>query len=88
MAGTSLHLDGDALRVVHPEKPGRNLIPLVRLDHIVAWNGVNLSDDLLHRCAADGRSGYLGHPKRAFPRAGQRPADRQSTPATSPVPGL
>lgn len=55
-AGTSLHLDGDALRVVHPERPGRHLIPLVRIDHIVAWNGVDLSDDLLHRCAADGRS--------------------------------
>ncbi len=55
-AGTSLHLDGDALRVFHPERSGRNLIPLVRLDHIVAWNGVDLSDDLLHRCAADGRS--------------------------------
>lgn len=55
-AGTSLHLDGDALRVFHPERSGRNLVPLVRIDHIVAWNGVDLSDDLLHRCAADGRS--------------------------------
>jgi CRISP-associated protein Cas1 len=54
--GTSLHLDGDALRIAHPERPGRHLLPLVRLDHIVAWNGVDLSDDLLHRCAADGRS--------------------------------
>ena len=54
--GTSLHLDGDALRIVHPDRPGRHLMPLVRLDHIVAWNGVDLSDDLLHRCAADGRS--------------------------------
>jgi CRISPR-associated protein Cas1 len=54
--GTSLHLDGDALRIVHPDRPGRNLVPLVRLDHIVAWNGVDLTDDLLHRCAADGRS--------------------------------
>lgn len=54
--GTSLHLDGDALRIVHPDKPGRHLVPLVRLDHIVAWNGVDLSDDLIHRCAADGRS--------------------------------
>lgn len=54
--GTSLHLDGDALRVVHPDRPGRHLVPLVRLDHIVAWNGVDLTDDLLHRCAADGRS--------------------------------
>lgn len=55
-AGTSLHLDGETLRVYHPERTGRNLIPLVRIDHIVAWNGVDLSDDLLHRCAADGRS--------------------------------
>jgi CRISPR-associated protein Cas1 len=55
-AGTSLHLDGDALRIVHPERLGRHLIPLMRIDHIVAWNGVDLSDDLLHRCAADGRS--------------------------------
>ncbi len=54
--GTSLHLDGDAMRVVHPERPGRHLVPLVRIDHIVAWNGVALSEDLRHRCAADGRS--------------------------------
>lgn len=54
--GISLHLDGDALRIAHPEKPGRYLLPLVRLDHIVAWNGVALTDDLVHRCAADGRS--------------------------------
>jgi CRISPR-associated protein Cas1 len=54
--GTSLRLDGDALRVVHPDQPGRRLVPLIRVDHIVAWNGVNLTDDLLHRCAADGRS--------------------------------
>ncbi|GAA3852254.1 type I-C CRISPR-associated endonuclease Cas1c [Saccharothrix violaceirubra] len=54
--GSSLHLDGDALRIVHPDKPGRHLLPLVRLDHIVAWNGVSVTDDLVHRCAADGRS--------------------------------
>ena len=54
--GTSLHLDGDALRIAHPERNGRQLVPLVRIDHIVAWNGVNFSDDLLHRCATDGRS--------------------------------
>ncbi|MGH3621836.1 MAG: type I-C CRISPR-associated endonuclease Cas1c, partial [Sciscionella sp.] len=55
-AGTSLHLDGDALRVIHPDTPGRRLIPLLRIDHIVAWNGVDVSNTLLHRCAADGRS--------------------------------
>jgi CRISPR-associated protein Cas1 len=54
--GTSLHLDGDAMRIAHPQKPGRHLIPLMRIDHIVAWNGVSVSDDLIHRCAADGRS--------------------------------
>jgi CRISPR-associated protein Cas1 len=54
--GMSLHLDGNAVRIAHPERPGRHLLPLSRLDHIVAWNGVSLTDDLLHRCAADGRS--------------------------------
>lgn len=38
------------------ERPGRHLLPLTRLDHIVVWNGVDVSDDLIHRCAADGRS--------------------------------
>lgn len=54
--GTSLHLDGDTIRIAHPERTGRHLLPLIRLDHIVAWNGVTLTDNLLHRCAADGRS--------------------------------
>jgi CRISP-associated protein Cas1 len=54
--GTSLHLDGDALRIARPDKPGRHLIPLVRVQDIVAWNGVGLSSDLMHRCAEDGRS--------------------------------
>jgi CRISPR-associated protein Cas1 len=54
--GISLHLDGDAIRVVQPDQPGRRLIPLLRIDHIVAWNGVDVSNDLLRRCAADGRS--------------------------------
>lgn len=54
--GTSLHLDGDAVRAVHPDTPGRRLIPLLRIDHIVAWNGVDVSNDLLHRCAADSRT--------------------------------
>ncbi|UVS80614.1 type I-C CRISPR-associated endonuclease Cas1c [Actinokineospora sp. UTMC 2448] len=53
--GTSLHLEGDTVRVVHPDKPGRHLLPLVRLSDIVAFNGVTVTDDLLHRCAADTR---------------------------------
>lgn len=55
-AGTSLHLDGDTVRIAHPDRQGRHLIPLVRIDHVVAWNGVDVSGDLIHRCAADGRS--------------------------------
>lgn len=53
--GTSLHLDGDAMRVYHPERPGRHLLPLIRIDEVVVFNGVTVTDDLLHRCAADGR---------------------------------
>ncbi|MFC5288842.1 type I-C CRISPR-associated endonuclease Cas1c [Actinokineospora guangxiensis] len=53
--GTSLHLDSDTIRVIHPDKPGRHLLPLVRIDDIVAFNGVTVTDDLLHRCAADAR---------------------------------
>ncbi|MFF0528719.1 type I-C CRISPR-associated endonuclease Cas1c [Nocardia amikacinitolerans] len=53
--GTSLHLDGDALRVYHPDRPGRHLLPLVRRDEIVVFNGVTVTGDLMHRCAADGR---------------------------------
>jgi CRISPR-associated protein Cas1 len=54
--GTNLRLDGETVRIIHPERPGRHIVPLVRIDHIVAWNGVELTSDLLHRCAADGRS--------------------------------
>ncbi|WP_067665895.1 type I-C CRISPR-associated endonuclease Cas1c [Nocardia miyunensis] len=54
--GTSLHLDGDAMRVYHPDKSGRHLLPLFRINDIVAFNGVTLTDALLHRCAADGRT--------------------------------
>lgn len=54
--GASLHLDGDAVRVVHPDITGRRLIPLLRIDHMVVWNGVDVSNDLVHRCAADSRT--------------------------------
>lgn len=54
--GTSLHLDGDAIRVFQPGATGRRLIPLLRVDHVAVWNGVDVSNDLLHRCAADGRT--------------------------------
>ena len=53
--GTSLHLDIDAVRIYHPDTGGRRL-PLVRIDHIVAFGGVTITDELFHRCAADKRS--------------------------------
>lgn len=54
--GTSLRLDGDTVRVYHADQPGRRLLPLVRLDHLVLFSGVTPTDDLLLRCADDGRS--------------------------------
>ncbi|GAB3810823.1 type I-C CRISPR-associated endonuclease Cas1c [Micromonospora zhanjiangensis] len=54
--GTSLHLDGDTVRVYHPEQVGRRILPLVRIDHLVLFGGTTITDDLLLRCADDGRS--------------------------------
>jgi CRISP-associated protein Cas1 len=53
--GSSLHLDVDAVRVYHPET-GAKRLPLVRIDHVVALGGVTVTDDFMHRCAADQRS--------------------------------
>lgn len=54
--GSSLHLDGAAVRIYHPEQPQACRLPLVRIDHIVAFGGISITDDLMHRCAADRRS--------------------------------
>lgn len=54
--GTSLHLDGDTVRIRRPDDDRTQRLPLVRVDHIVAFGGVNISQDLQLRCAADGRS--------------------------------
>ena len=53
--GSSLHLDNDAVRVFHPDN-GAKRLPLIRIDHVVAFGGVTVSDDFVHRCAADQRS--------------------------------
>lgn len=53
-AGSSLHLDHDAVRVYHPDNEPRRL-PLIHLDHIVVFAGVTITDDLMRRCAADQR---------------------------------
>lgn len=54
--GTSLHLDGEAVRIYHPDQAGRRLLPLARIDHVVLFSGVTITDELLLRCADDGRS--------------------------------
>jgi CRISP-associated protein Cas1 len=54
--GSSLHLEGDAVRIYHPDQPQVRRLPLVRIDHIVAFGGITITDDLIHRCAADHRS--------------------------------
>lgn len=53
--GTSLHLDSDSVRIYHPDQPQVRRLPLVRIDHIVAFGGITVTDDLMHRCAADRR---------------------------------
>ncbi|SDZ50809.1 CRISPR-associated protein, Cas1 family [Saccharopolyspora shandongensis] len=53
--GTSLHLEGDTVRIYHPERPGRNILPLVRIEQLVVWKGVDVSNELLLRCAEDAR---------------------------------
>lgn len=54
-AGTSLHLDHDAVRAYHPDT-GPKRLPLVRIDHVVAFTGVTVTDELMLRCAADQRT--------------------------------
>jgi CRISPR-associated protein Cas1 len=54
--GASLHLDGDAVRVVLPEGGPRRILPLLRLESIVVMGNVQLSSQLLSRCADDGRA--------------------------------
>lgn len=53
--GSILNLDTDAVRIYHPDNGARRL-PLVRIDHIVAFGGVTVTDELMHRCATDRRS--------------------------------
>lgn len=53
--GTSLHLEGGTVRIYHPEQQDRKILPLLRIDSIIAFNGVTVTDDLLMRCADDDR---------------------------------
>jgi CRISPR-associated protein Cas1 len=54
--GTSLHLEGDTVRIYHPDQHGRRILPLARIDHVVLFGGVTITDDLLLRCADDRRT--------------------------------
>lgn len=54
--GTSLHLEADTVRVIHPQQHGRKILPLARIDHIVVFGGVTITDELLLRCADDHRT--------------------------------
>lgn len=54
--GTSLRLENDTVRIYHPDQPGRKILPLARIDHIVLFRGVTISDELQLRCASDRRT--------------------------------
>jgi len=49
--GTSLHLESDAIRLVHPDRPGRQIVPMLRLESIVLWGGVSVSSEVMRHCA-------------------------------------
>ena len=49
--GTSLHLEADAIRLVHPDWQGRRIVPMLRLESIVVWGGVSVSADVMRHCA-------------------------------------
>jgi CRISP-associated protein Cas1 len=69
--GTSLHLEGDTVRIVRPGQEGRRILPLARIDHIVLFGGVTVTDDLLLRCADDRRTvSWLTGPGRFRARMG------------------
>lgn len=53
--GASLHLDHDTVRVVIPDNPQRNVLPLRRLESIVVMGNIQISSQLMSRCAEDGR---------------------------------
>lgn len=50
-SGTSLHLEGDTVRAVHPTISGRRIVPMHRIESFVLWRGVDVSADVLRRCA-------------------------------------
>ncbi|WP_052852141.1 type I-C CRISPR-associated endonuclease Cas1c [Streptomyces avicenniae] len=53
--GADLRLDHDSLRVYLPDTQERKSLPLRRIESIVVYGHINLSTELLARCAQDGR---------------------------------
>lgn len=53
--GSSLYLDSDAVRVVIPDDPQRRTLPLRRIESVVVFGNIQVSSQLLSRCAEDGR---------------------------------
>ncbi|MFI7102710.1 type I-C CRISPR-associated endonuclease Cas1c [Streptomyces sp. NPDC050161] len=53
--GADLRLEHDTLRIHLPETQGRRILPLRRIDGIVVYGHVNLSTELITRCAQDNR---------------------------------
>jgi CRISPR-associated protein Cas1 len=42
------------MRVVHPDRPGRHLVPLHRVESLVLWRGVDATPDVLTWCSIHG----------------------------------
>lgn len=53
--GASLYLEGESVRIVVPDDVRRRTLPLRRLESIVVFGNVQVSSQLLSRCAEDGR---------------------------------
>ncbi|MDT0444298.1 type I-C CRISPR-associated endonuclease Cas1c [Streptomyces johnsoniae] len=53
--GADLRLEEDSVRVRLPEATTRRVLPLRRIDAIVVYGHVNLSTELITRCAQDAR---------------------------------
>lgn len=53
--GTQLRLEQDSLRVRIPDVSGRKILPLKRIESIVVYGHVDLSTELITRCAQDNR---------------------------------
>jgi hypothetical protein len=83
--GTSLHLDNDSVRIYHPDQPQVRRLPLVRIDHIVAFGGVTITDDLMHRVHSRSPVGDMAHRDRAIPGPGLRPSRWQPSLACCPA---